>query len=70
LHLQATGELPTGVDAEGNEVFLNAPNFGVAIKALSEIAKVLNLITEPVVEEDDQLSQALAEIKAERAALN
>ena len=66
LHLMAMGEEPVGIGADGDEVYLPAPNFSAAIRALAEIARVLRLGEEPI-EEDDELSRALAEIRAERA---
>ena len=51
------GEEPVAIGADGEEVYLPAPNFSAAIRALAEIAKVLRLGEEPI-EEDDELSRA------------
>ena len=66
VHLQAMGEEPMAIGADGDEVYLQAPNFSAAIRSLAEIARVLRLAEEPV-EEDDELSRALAELRGERA---
>lgn len=62
VHLQAMGEEPVAVGADAEEVYLPAPNFSAAIRALAEIA-----LGEEPIEEDDELAQALAEIRGERS---
>ena len=67
VHLMAMGEHPVGIDGNGEEVYLPTPNFSAAIRALAEIAKVLRLGEEPI-DDDDELSRALVEIRGEQAA--
>jgi hypothetical protein len=58
---------PVGIAADGDEVYLAAPNLAAAIRALGEIAKVLRLAEEPVEEDDVREGGQLLPMQPPRA---
>jgi hypothetical protein len=69
IHSVATGDEPVGVNADGDEVYLPAPNLSAAIRALGEMAKVLHLAEAPA-EDDEDLARVLAEVRRGGKAVN